>query len=67
MQRIKLDDLEEVTATKAKIKLGELLYEASVNGRQFVVNRQKKPVAVVLSYNDYRGLLKELEELRRKR
>ena len=65
MQRIRLEDLEEVTATKAKVKLGELLYETSVNGRQFVVNRQRKPVAVVLSYNDYCSLLKELEDLRK--
>ena len=65
MQRIRLEDLEEVTATKAKVNLGELLYETSVNGRQFVVNRQRKPVAVVLSYNDYCSLLKELEDLRK--
>ncbi|NOY81803.1 MAG: type II toxin-antitoxin system Phd/YefM family antitoxin [Kiritimatiellaeota bacterium] len=65
MARIKFEDLEEVTATKAKINLGGLLHETAVNGRQFVVNRQGKPVSVILSYNDYRDLLAELERLRR--
>ena len=48
-----LDDLVPVAATKAKVKFGEILHETSVEGKRFLVNRQGKPVAVVLSYRDY--------------
>ena len=47
------DDLVPVAATKAKVKFGEILHETSVEGKRFLVNRQGKPVAVVLSYRDY--------------
>ena len=51
------DDLVPVAATKAKVKFGEILHETSVEGKRFLVNRQGKPVAVVLSYRDYRVLV----------
>jgi len=52
-----LDDLVPVAATNAKVKFGEILHETSVEGKRFLVNRQGKPVAVVLSYRDYCELL----------
>ena len=51
------DKLVQVAATQAKVKFGEILHETSVEGKRFLVNRQGKPVAVVLSYRDYVELL----------
>ena len=53
MAKIKIQDLEPVPATRAKTNFGDLLYQASVNGKKFVVNRQGKPVCVIISYNEY--------------
>lgn len=50
---IKAMDLEPIAATTAKINFGDILHQTSVNGKKFVVNRQGKPVSVILSYNDY--------------
>ena len=58
MTRIKIKDLEAITATDAKVRFGEVLHRASVEGQAFVVNRQGRPVAVVLSYNRYLELAK---------
>ena len=66
MPRTTLTDLEAVSATDAKTHLGELLHQTSVNGRRFVVNRQGRPVSVVLSYNEYCRLMDELSRLRRR-
>ena len=52
-------DLEPVAATQAKVKFGNILHQTSVNGKKFVVNRQGKPVSVILSYNDYCQLLEQ--------
>jgi len=57
MAKIKILDLEPVTATRAKINFGDLLYQASVNGKKFVVNRQGRPVCVIISYNEYCRLM----------
>ena len=46
MTRIKIKDLEAITATDAKVRFGEVLHRASVEGQAFVVNRQGRPVAV---------------------
>ena len=51
------DDLVPVPATHAKVNFGDILHQASVEGKRFLVNRQGKPVAVVLSYRDYRELV----------
>ena len=57
MPKIIIKDLEPVAATKAKINFGDILHQTSVNGKKFVVNRQGKPVSVILSYNAYCQLL----------
>jgi prevent-host-death family protein len=61
MARVKVEDLEVISATDAKIRFGEVLHRASVDGQAFVVNRQGRPVAVVLSYKRYLELLKQSE------
>jgi prevent-host-death family protein len=58
MQRINIKDLEPISATDAKIRFGELLHRTSVDNEIFVVNRQGRPVAVVLSYKHYSELIK---------
>jgi prevent-host-death family protein len=58
MTRIKIKDLEAISATDAKIRFGEVLHRTSVDGQAFVVNRQGRPVAVVMSYRRYLELMK---------
>jgi len=58
MTRIKIEDLEAISATDAKIRFGELIHRTSVEGQAFVVNRQGRPVVVVLSYKRYLELMK---------
>ena len=58
MARINIKDLEPISATDAKVRFGELLHRASVDNEIFVVNRQGRPVAVVISYKQYRELVK---------
>ncbi len=53
MVKIKIEDLEPIAATKAKTFFGEILHETSVDGKKFVVNRQGRPVSVILSYKEY--------------
>jgi len=57
MAKITIKDLQPIAATKAKVNFGDILHQTSVNGERFVVNRQGKPVAVVLSYNEYCELM----------
>jgi prevent-host-death family protein len=59
MPKIRIEDLEPIAATKAKVTFGNILHQTSVNGKKFVVNRQGKPVSVILSYNEYRRLLEQ--------
>ena len=59
MPKIIIKDLEPVAATKAKVNFGDILHQTSVNGKKFVVNRQGKPVSVILSYNEYCQLLEQ--------
>lgn len=53
MPKIEIKDLEPIAATKAKLLFGDILHQTSVNGKRFVVNRQGRPVSVILSYNEY--------------
>jgi prevent-host-death family protein len=55
----KARDLEPISATTAKINFGDILHQTSVNGKKFVVNRQGKPVSVIVSYNDYCKLVEQ--------
>ena len=59
MPKIVFKDLEPVAATKAKTYFGEILYETSVEGKRFVINRQGKPVSVILSYKEYCELIEK--------
>jgi prevent-host-death family protein len=59
MSKIKFKDLEPVSATNAKVHFGELLHQTSIDGRIFVVNRQGRPVSVILSYKQYCELLEK--------
>ncbi len=65
MATTKIKDLEPIAATTAKINFGDILHQTSVNGKKFVVNRQGKPVAVILSYNDYCKLIEQIKEVKR--
>jgi prevent-host-death family protein len=60
--KIRIEDLKPVSATEAKVRFGELLHQTSVNGRKFVINRQGRPVSVILSYNEYLELIGLAEE-----
>ncbi len=53
MARIKIETLEPIAATAAKVKFGDLVHQASVDGKRFVVNRHGRPVAVILGYHEY--------------
>ena len=61
MAKIKIQDLEPIAATKAKVTFGEVLHQTSVEGKKYVVNRQGKPVSVIISFNEYMRLV-ELSE-----
>ena len=65
MAKIKIRDLEPIAATTAKINFGDILHQTSVNGKKFVVNRQGKPVSVILSYNEYCELMEQTKEVKR--
>lgn len=58
MAKVKFKDLEPIAATKAKTFFGDMLHQTSVEGKRFVVNRQGKPVSVILSYREYCELIK---------
>jgi prevent-host-death family protein len=59
MPKIQFKDLEPVAATKAKTYFGEMLHQTSVEGKRFVVNRQGKPVSVIISYKEYLELVEK--------
>lgn len=64
--RIRIGDLEPIAATRAKVILGEILYETSVNRRRFVGNRQGRPVSVIMSSKEYCELVYRRKEVREK-
>jgi hypothetical protein len=66
MPKIKIKDLEPIAATKAKLLFGDILHQTSVNGKKFVVNRQGRPVSVILSYNEYLELIGQKKERKEK-
>ncbi len=64
MAKIKIKDLEPIAATTAKVNFGDILHQTSVNGKKFIVNRQGKPVSVILSYNEYCKLIGHAKEVK---
>lgn len=64
--RIRIKDLEPITATRAKVVFGDVLHQTSVDGKRFVVNRQGKPVSVILSYREYCELIEEISRVRKR-
>ena len=64
MAKITIKDLEPIAATTAKVNFGDILHQTSVNGKKFIVNRQGKPVSVILSYNEYCKLIEHAKEVR---
>ncbi len=65
MGKIQITDIEPIAATQAKVNFGEILHQTSVNGKRFVVNRQGRPVSVILSYNEYCELMEQVGKARR--
>lgn len=59
-RRIRIKDLEPITATRAKVVFGDVLHQTSVDGKRFVVNRQGRPVSVILSYKEYCELIEQV-------
>lgn len=59
MPKIKIKDLNPITATIAKINFGDILHQTSVDGKKFIINRQGKPVSVILGYNEYCRLVEK--------
>jgi prevent-host-death family protein len=62
MGKIKIKDLEPIAATKAKTFFGEVLHGTAVDGKRFLVNRQGKPLSVILSYNEYLDLVEKAKK-----
>ena len=58
-------DLEPISSTEAKNRFGSVLFDIS-DGRKFAVNRNGRPVAVILSYRDYHTLFSKLKQLEAK-
>jgi prevent-host-death family protein len=54
---------ETVDATAARASLGDILARARYGGWRFVIQQRGDPAAVVLGYDDYRGLMALLEDL----
>ena len=65
MAKIKIKDLEPIAATTAKVNFGDILHQTSVNGKKFIVNRQGKPVSVIVSYNEYCKLIEHAKEVKK--
>ncbi len=49
--------------SRAKARLTKLLAEVEELGERFVITRSGRPVGVLLSYDEYQGLLETLEIL----
>ncbi len=62
MSKIRIQDLETISATEAKVHFGELLHQTSVEGKTFLISRQDKPISVILGYKKYLELLSGLEK-----
>jgi len=57
MSKIKIEDLETINATKAKVHFGELLHQTSVEGKTFLISRQDRPISVILGYKQFVELI----------
>jgi len=55
-------DLEPIGATEAKTHFGNLLHQASVNKKKFLINRQGKAVAVMIGYNSFCKLIEKINK-----
>ena len=53
MGRLRTCELQPIAATDAKVHFGRILHETSVEGKCFVVNRQGRPVSVIMSFREY--------------
>lgn len=53
-----------ISAMKARQNLGQIMNEVSLRGDDFVIERAGKPVAVLVSMDKYKILLKDREEAR---
>ena len=62
MTNTSIRGLEPIAATRAKVIFGEILHQTSVNGKKYVVNRQGKPISVILGYNEYWRLVEKGKE-----
>lgn len=65
MTKIKIEDLEVITSTNAKLTFGDIIYQTAVEGKKFLVNRNGKPMVVIIGFNEYQKLtnIKKLSEL----
>ncbi|MBL4889701.1 MAG: type II toxin-antitoxin system Phd/YefM family antitoxin [Candidatus Lindowbacteria bacterium] len=54
--RIDLPELESIPATEAKNRFGDLLYNITLDGAPRVIERNGRPVAVFMRYQDYLDL-----------
>ncbi|MBW1682843.1 MAG: type II toxin-antitoxin system Phd/YefM family antitoxin [Deltaproteobacteria bacterium] len=61
MAKIKIEDLESIPATRAKVIFGEILHQTSVEGKKYLVDRHGKPISVIISYKEYLRLLEQAE------
>jgi len=55
-----LEDVEYVSVAETKAKLSEKLRRIEKNGRRFAITSHGKPKAILISYNEYIGLTKDL-------
>ncbi|MBW2349398.1 MAG: type II toxin-antitoxin system prevent-host-death family antitoxin [Deltaproteobacteria bacterium] len=61
MAKIKIEDLESIPATRAKVIFGEILHQTSVEGKKYLVDRHGKPISVIISYKEYLRLLEQAD------
>ncbi|TET52311.1 MAG: type II toxin-antitoxin system Phd/YefM family antitoxin [Anaerolineales bacterium] len=54
---------ETVDATAARASLGDILARARYGGWRFVIQQRGEAAAVVMGYEDYRDLMRLLEDL----
>jgi prevent-host-death family protein len=53
---------KQISAIKARQNLGELLEEVYYKNDRFVITRRNKAMAIVISVDEYRQLLKQREK-----
>ncbi len=55
--------LKTIEAPEARIHLSDIMMEAYKNSTRFVLESNKIPMAVVISYQDYLQLLEDKEDI----